>query len=1042
MKTIKTQSHFTSLFYVLALLFINLLSAQSVTIREHNEIIKTYSFDDPNPVPILEENPKIYPYFKFEGYEHTAKNKTWKVVTLENDYIKLSVLPEAGGKVWGAIEKQTGEEFIYKNDVLKFRNIAMRGPWTSGGIEFNFGIIGHTPATATPVDYTIKENEDGSVSCIVGAMDLPSRTHWWVEINLQKDKAYFETKASWYNASPVNQSYYNWMTAAAAASNDLEFFIPGDQYLKHNGNAMLWPIDEQGRELSFYKNNNFGPHKSYHIVGDYKDFFGGYYHNTNFGFGHWSPYEEMPGQKLWLWALSRSGGIWEDLLTDTDGQYIEFQAGRLFNQYAPDKAVNPITQANFEPYILDSWSELWFPFKDIGGMVAASEFGVLNIEYEDHKAHIGLNALQEIKDYLKVLVNGTEVINEKIEMNPMDVLTKTVSAKPNDVVQVIIGINKLIYTSNPEETLLKRPFYSDTALQISTSEKLYTQGWEAMKFRVYDEAHTAFSELIKLDPSHQGALVKLAELEYRRTNYNTALKHINAALKIDTYNPEANYKAGIVYRVQNDFINALESFGWAARDMKYRSVSYAQMAEIYLHTNHPAKAKKYALKALDFNAYNLNAKKVLLVLARQKKNANAFKHQLSEILSIAPLDHFAAMETTLFEGGTKINISNEFPNETILELAIHYYNLGLRDEAVMLLKNANQDVKSMLWLAYLLRYQDHDDSDQVLEALNRSSDFVSPYRRETLPVLQWAAAKKAHWKLNYYLAQNYLAVGLKDEGNQLLKACKNEPDADTFYRFRATSLSTEDYNYRLQDYQKALALNSNNWKSWEDLIQFYFKYKKTDVAYINSQKAYKKFPNNYNIALVYAKALMLNKKYKSSINILRKQSVLPSELATESRKIYFDTHVFLANDYIKAKKYAKAIQILEDSKKWPENLGVGKPYNVDNRLQDYLLALCYAKLKDKKTEITYLQDILDYTRQNQKTRSINRLFGGLTLKKLGQNEALDKFISALKNSNQDSSINEVILACLNNDKTEQLKLKAESNISDGLWEVIETSLGY
>jgi len=81
---------------------------------------------------------------------------------LENKYVKVSVFPEIGGKVWGAIEKSTNNEFIYYNSVVKFRNIAMRGPWTSGGIEFNFGIIGHAPTTATPVDYSFKKIRMGA----------------------------------------------------------------------------------------------------------------------------------------------------------------------------------------------------------------------------------------------------------------------------------------------------------------------------------------------------------------------------------------------------------------------------------------------------------------------------------------------------------------------------------------------------------------------------------------------------------------------------------------------------------------------------------------------------------------------------------------------------------------------------------------------------------------------------------------------------------------------------------------------------------------
>jgi hypothetical protein len=110
--------------------------AQSATITEEVRQLDTYGFGTPNPVPILTENPKIFPYFKFEGYSHTSQKKGWKVVKLENEYIEVYVLPELGGKVWGAIEKSTGNEFLYRNEVVKFRNIAMRGPWTSGGIEF------------------------------------------------------------------------------------------------------------------------------------------------------------------------------------------------------------------------------------------------------------------------------------------------------------------------------------------------------------------------------------------------------------------------------------------------------------------------------------------------------------------------------------------------------------------------------------------------------------------------------------------------------------------------------------------------------------------------------------------------------------------------------------------------------------------------------------------------------------------------------------------------------------------------------------------
>ena len=87
-------------------------------------------------------------------------------------------------------------------------------------------------------------------------------------------------------------------------------------------------------KLEKYENNDFGIYKSYHVINSYSNFFGGYWHDDDFGFGHYSDYDDKPGKKIWIWGLSDQGMIWEDLLTDNNGQYIEYQAGKLFNQAA------------------------------------------------------------------------------------------------------------------------------------------------------------------------------------------------------------------------------------------------------------------------------------------------------------------------------------------------------------------------------------------------------------------------------------------------------------------------------------------------------------------------------------------------------------------------------------------------------------------------------------------------------------------------------------------------------------------------------------
>src|SRR5215217_4758977 len=274
-------------------------SQQKSTIKEYKKVFKTYPFSDPDPVP---EVGKIYPYYRFDGYTDKPVQKEWKVVELENDYIKIIILPEVGGKIWAAIEKSTGKPFIYYNHVVKFRDVAMRGPWTSGGIEANYGIVGHTPNCATPVDYVTMTKKDGSVSCVIGVLDLLTRTTWRIDINLEKDKAYFTTSSSWFNSSPFEQPYYTWMNTGIKAKGNLEFIYPGTKYIGHAGEYADWPRDKEGRNISFYEKNNFGEYKSYHVFGKYTDFFGGYYLDEDFGMGRYSTHDAKPGKKIWIWG--------------------------------------------------------------------------------------------------------------------------------------------------------------------------------------------------------------------------------------------------------------------------------------------------------------------------------------------------------------------------------------------------------------------------------------------------------------------------------------------------------------------------------------------------------------------------------------------------------------------------------------------------------------------------------------------------------------------------------------------------------------------
>jgi Tfp pilus assembly protein PilF len=1013
--------------FILFSIISQMVMAQHATITVESRDILTYPYSDPNPVPVITEGREaIYPYHSFNGYSLTGQMQKWNVVKLENDYIEVYVLPSDGGKVWGAIEKSTGKEFIYRNEVMKYRNISMRGPWTSGGIEFNFGFIGHNPSTCVPVDYKTVENTDGSVSCIVGSMDLPSRTKWLVEIRLPKDKAYFETRAMWNNPTPLPQTYYNWMTAAAVVSDDLEFAYPGNQEVGHGGDAYPWPVDKEGRDLSKYANNAFGSDRSAHVVGEYNDFMGGYYHKSEFGFGHWALYDEMPGHKLWLWSQSRQGAIWEDLLTDTDGQYMEFQAGRMFNQYGGTSAFKtPISQTPFTPGLTDRWTEIWFPVKEIGGLADVSPMGTMNVKPENGKLQVGINSLAFVQAKVIVKSEGKVIFTEDKKFKPMDVYEISVPLGANAGYEVIVEGMDLQY-SPAKRNLLSRPFISTMPMDITTAASLYQEGVQLKESREYMKAKELFKKCLQKDPLYIDAMAALTEIYYRSNRYDSALYYANHALQLDTYHPAANYYAGVTYHAQGNLIDALESLGWAARSFEYRSTAYAQMAGIQMQLENKALAEHYANLALDYNRYNFNALEVLAILYRKSGETVQADKCVETISALDQLNHFADYERNLLHPSSEnyqkftSSITNEMPYQTYLELCMIYYDLGLKKDALQVLDKAPAHPLITVWKAYL-----KDDPSMLNEVAGASPAFVFPYRTETAAALAWALSKNSNWKFKYYLALNYWAIQREDESKQLLVSCGKEPDYAPFYLTRASLVKSKDEKQELADLEMAQKLAPDDWRAMNKLIKYYEDHQNNQMALTLSTAAYKKFKGNPNLGLQYTTALLNNGQNADCIKVLEGMNILPNEGSSIGKVVYEQAYVLYALDLIKSKKYADALKKLDKAREWPEKLGVGKPYNPDNRIEDYLSAFCLKKL-NKAQEVTAMQNtVLDFTLK-ENSPSLNNILALLVYKQRGDTDTANKLLQKLNASaGSDNSVQRWVTAVFKNDTTTSKKLESE-----------------
>ncbi|WP_114749181.1 DUF5107 domain-containing protein [Pleomorphovibrio marinus] len=936
------------------------VKAQKAKVSVSNQSFLTYPFSDPSPIAAFAFKPDIYPYHKFEGFATEGVERDWKVITLENEFLKVTITPEIGGRVWGAIEKSSGEDFIYQNEVVKFRNIAMRGPWTSGGIEFNFGIIGHAPSTATPVDYHIEEHEDGSVSCVVGAIDLPNRSQWRVKIILEKDKAYFTTDGLWYNPSPYRQPYYNWMTAAAHVDDDLEFFYPGHLALQHSGDMMDWPVQD-GRKVSMFANNRFGSSKSHHMAGSYQNHFGGYFHDKGVGFGHFSNFDDMPGKKLWLWALSRSGGIWEDLLTDKSGQYMEFQAGRMLNQFQPSsRQKTPLTKASFSAYGVDQWTDYWFPVKGIGGISAAMEQGAFFIQQEQGKLSINFNPFQPIEGDFQVYLDDQLMETLPVSLSPMDQYTHELEMdKAPNKLRIHLNGEKLFEWAEEDPYKLSRSYDTTHAEEPSDAQALYYEARQAYYSRDHESAAQKYQDLLAKSPAHQQALIDYAELLTRQAQLKEAFTYIQKALANDFYDPQANFVAGTLYSAKSQHLDALEAYGWAARSMEFRSSAYTRMAEIHLQQNNHKKALEFAKKAMEFNIHNLMALQVEAAAWRLMEDHEKAMETLEKILSIDPLHFWARFEQVLLGQRDLASfseaITNEFPFQTYLEIASTYQLYGMKEAGKSILKEAPDHPLVHLWLANSDEAQKDDHLNNFLAA---PLEGVFPFRIETLDLLEKYALDHPHWKMDYYLALNLLAMGQKDRAISLLHQINEETGDYVFYLNRSLLIKDIPAYDPQKDLENARSLAPEQWRTWYYLAKHYEEKEAFEKHYALLKEAKEKFAGNYMIEMDWVKSLAIQEHFEEAMEVLDRIQVLPYEGAGEGRMLYESLLLKATLQDISSKRWNPAMRKIAKSREWPENLGVGKPFDPDERMQDFMEALVFRARGNQKASRKALEKLL------------------------------------------------------------------------------------
>lgn len=843
--------------------FAVLEGAAAATVTVFDREFPTYPFSDPDPVP--HPTHRAYPYFCYDGQSAVSERKSWKTVVLENDNVRVTILPEIGGKVWGAEDKKTGKPFIYYNHVVKFRNIALRGPWTSGGIEFNFGEMCHAAWTSTPVDWCVRKNDDGSVSYFCGDSEYIAKTHWQVEVRLGPDDEYFSTTATFYNPSTDGCRKYNWMNAAFSLTEKCGFHFDGADYIGHKGDPHAWPRDAEGHDLSKWRGNAFGGPKSYHVLNGNPSFYGIWWPEWSLGGYHDCDDGDKYGRKIWLWALSREGAIWDDLLTDSDGSYTELQSGLAFVQPRVEAILDtPFGPPAFAPGGTERFTERW------GFVRSESDFD---------------------------RISGTERAKPRPMERPSDFSTNTIYG--------------LVHVA---DVLFRGGDYDSGATAAEVRARIVSM----------------YGKALAQDPNFVPALLGLGRFYLRFGDYGKAVAFARRAISIYSFEPEANWIEGFASFVTGDNATALERLGAAAYSPEFRSGALATMARIHLRRGAFDKAMRAAEKALAANRYSEDACKVLAVLhareARRSGNPDRARAFFAAALQDLPLCRLIRREAEgvgMCPEGWKATLRTELRDEALVEVAEWYEESGLHEDALAVYEEAGS-ILSGIRRAYLLnRLGRRSESDEALRlAESRSTAFANPTGLSVQPALEWASGRGG-WKTAYLLAVYELACSRDTRCDELLGRIDG---ADEYWAFLFRA-SRRKGQARLSDLEKALGLE-RNWRTLHALARYYDDAGEFAKMCEVACDAEKDFPQMNKIQILKAEALLKAGRREDCVAYLEKTQILPSEHRDNGSAIWQTALLDLAAQALDAGNRDRAKGFLEKALAYPENLGVGRPYDL------------------------------------------------------------------------------------------------------------------
>ncbi|MCE5228855.1 DUF5107 domain-containing protein, partial [bacterium] len=566
----------------------------------------TYQLNPGDLNPRFQEldNSMIYPYTMQDEFANRRVVQDHRALFLENEYLKITVLPDIGGRIHSVYDKTSRHEMFHINDAIRPARIAMRGAWVSGGVEWNAGPQSHTVMAYDAVNTALEPHIDGSASIVISHTQKDSGLRWQVRVTLRPGLAVVDEQIRIANPTDFSRPYYFWNNTSFTNNGDGTRIIwPATLICDHWGTKFTrWPINDEGIDMTWLK--NYQDTAAMFTVNCIYDFFGTYNVDMDRGIVQHGDRRVLPGKKIWTWGKSNYGVMRQKFLGEKDTEYIEVQSGPL------------PTQSDYEfldPHREISWQECWYP---VHGLGEGFEYCTRELAVQTERPTGGdlqirmLATSQYDNARVRVERDGKKLAEEQADLNPKDVFEMSVEGATGAPVRILVtardGSVLADYASPLPIPFEKIPTL--TKVTTNTAETLYLYGRRQDKNSDRVQARLYYDLALKTDPNHLGALRALAMLNVGAALYDDAIKLLDRALKLVPADGQSHYMSAVCqFRNGNDD-EALKHAYEAIRRPDTRGLGWDVAGRVYLRQGRLKAAAQAFGEALAANPDDLRAR--------------------------------------------------------------------------------------------------------------------------------------------------------------------------------------------------------------------------------------------------------------------------------------------------------------------------------------------------------------------------------------------------------------------------------------------------